>query len=76
MINRWILRFKLWWYDVCPEHGPMQRGWNSSWCTKCYHLRGDRHKSHVEKLQRQYRAATFNGPEDAREDFHNPGGCA
>lgn len=74
-MNLLMIKFKLWWYDVCPEHGPKQHsaceGGGDTYCTECDKIAPARRAARIKELQRLYRAAKFKGPEDAREDHCN-----
>lgn len=68
MINRWILRYRLWWHGVCPLHGEINgyaRG-VGQYCEGCEGDKPLRRTQLIKRLQREYRAACFTGPEDAR----------
>ena len=37
MIRKWYLRLQLWWWNVCPDHGPKTSfgyGWYCEWCNQ------------------------------------------
>lgn len=58
MIRKWYLRFVLWYWAICPKHGPHYEGCGPggmfSYCDKCNQARQQKRKARLNQIQTEY----------------------